>query len=475
MTEQANLKGIVSGLNCLHADYDNDGFRDILILRGGWLDGGTHPNSLLKNNGDGTFTDATIDAGMLSFHPTQTGVWGDFDGDGWLDLFVANESKRGAKLSHPCELWMNQKNGTFKNEAQKAGVAEVAFFKACAAGDVNDDGLLDLYLSRLGGENFLYLNKTAEKGKISFENIAQKAGVTKPIQSFPSWFWDFDNDGLTDIFSSGYDPRMFDLSAGEVLKDLTGKLPKGDNARLFRNRGDGTFEDVSDRAGINRLTFAMGSNFGDLDNDGFTDYYLGTGTPDYRSLVPNRMFRNVGGQRFEEISMDGGFASIQKGHGVAFGDLDNDGDQDVYTVMGGAYEGDLANNLLFENPGNANHFLTVRLVGKTCSKDAFGAKIIVKWLEKGGKTRQSVAVVGTGGSFGANSLQQEIGLGGAEKIESVEIRWPKPFGQTTVLRDVPLDAAIQISEGENGFSKLDLKKIKMTGGGAAAGHEHHHH
>ncbi|MBI5916796.1 MAG: VCBS repeat-containing protein [Bacteroidetes bacterium] len=342
-THEANLDGIVSGLNTLHADYDNDGDRDIFILRGGWLVGGTHPNSLLRNNGDGTFTDATIEAGLLSFHPTQTASWADFNGDGWLDLYIANESRPNLPL-HPNELFKNNGNGTFTNVAKELGVDFTGFFKGCTWGNANNDRLPDLYLSNLLGDNKLLVNRGG-----SFEDIAVNAGVNNPQMSFPCWFFDFNSDGLDDIFVAGYNFDLTLQASGDFLLELMGKLPDGDWSRIYRNDGNETFTDVAKQTGMNKLTFAMGSNFGDLDNDGWLDFYLGTGKPDFRALVPNRMFRNVGGQRFEEITMNG-FGHLQKGHGIAFGDLDNDGDQDIYEVMGGAYEGDIAPNIFLKTP-----------------------------------------------------------------------------------------------------------------------------
>jgi tetratricopeptide (TPR) repeat protein len=452
-THEANLDGIVSGLNTLHADYDNDGDRDILILRGGWLEGGTHPNSLLRNNGNGTFTDVTIEAGLLSFHPTQAAAWADYDADGDLDLYIANESLAG-KTVNPNEFYQNNGNGTFTNVAQKLGVNFVGFFKACHWGDINNDRLPDLYLSAIAGDNKLLVNRGGK-----FEDIAAKAGVTKPLSSFPCWFFDFDNDGWDDIFVSGYDLASKDRSPTDLMLDYMGKLPGGDYCRLYKNNGNETFTDVASKMGLNHPTFGMGSNFGDLDNDGWSDFYLGTGTPDLRGLVPNRMFWNQGGKRFEEISMNG-FAHIQKGHGVAFGDLDNDGDQDIYEVMGGAYEGDIASNILFENPGaKGHHWLCVELEGVKSNKDAIGAKIGVFIREKGGVSRTIWSKVNTGGSFGSASLRQEIGLGNAEKIEKVEVHWAQPGPEKTAYVNVPLDRFIKIKEGASEVELLNRGRI----------------
>lgn len=457
-THEANLDGIVSGLNTLHADYDNDGDRDIFILRGGWLIGGTHPNSLLRNNGDGTFTDVTIEAGLLSFHPTQAGSWADFDADGWLDLYIANESVPD-KTFHPNELYKNNGNGTFSNVAKLLGVDFISYYKGCTWGDINNDRLPDLYLSNIIGDNRLLVNR----GNGVFQDIAPSANLTNPQMSFPCWFFDYNNDGWQDIAVVGYSYNPDQRAAGELLQEYLGQLPEGDWFRLYRNEGSEKFRDVSKEAGLRTLTFAMGCNFGDLDNDGWPDFYLGTGKPDLRSLVPNRMFRNINGQRFEDITMNG-FAHIQKGHGVAFGDIDNDGDQDIYEVMGGAFEGDISANILFENPGTSgNQWIDIELEGKSCNRDAIGSRIAVKTVQKGGAKRTIWSSVNTGASFGSASLRQEIGLGKAEKIESVEVYWAQPGPEKSVYANVPMGRFIKITEGNAEVTVLDRKPVVLKG------------
>ncbi|MEZ4920430.1 MAG: CRTAC1 family protein [Saprospiraceae bacterium] len=457
-THEANLDGIVSGLNTLHADYDNDGDRDILVLRGGWLDGGTHPNSLLRNNGDGTFTDVTIDAGILSFHPTQAASWADYDGDGWLDLYIANESKRN-QTPHPNELYHNNGDGTFTNVAAALKLNLTGFFKAVVWGDINNDQRPDLYLSNLSDYNLLLVNRGGTApDQWAFENISEKAGVGNPLRSFPSWFFDYNNDGYEDILVCGYIMASGTEALPDYINEILGKPSDADVLRLYRNNGDETFTDVHREAGLHKVNFAMGCNFGDLDNDGWIDFYLGSGIPDLRGLLPNRMFRNVQGKRFEELTMNG-FGHLQKGHGVAFGDIDNDGDQDIYAIMGGAYEGDLGNNVLFENPGTQGHWLSVDLVGQTVNKDAIGGKIAVTVKQANGQSRTIYASVNTGGSFGAASLRQEIGLGDATEIQSVEISWPKSGTAHTILSGVPMDKHIRVNQGKDGFEVLDLKAI----------------
>ncbi len=468
-TEAAGLMGLTGGLNMIHADYNNDGFADVLVLRGAWLGKDGHqPNSLLRNNGDGTFTDVTEEAGLLSFHPTQTAVWGDFDNDGWLDLFIGNETVGkfswenlnigGEAITNdasPCELYRNNGDGTFTNIAKQAGVDYVGFVKGVTAGDFNNDGWLDLYISRLDGDNALLQNMgKGNKGVVTFENIAARAGVQEPRQSFPTWFFDYDNDGWLDIFVSGYS-----ASAGDIAADYLGLPTKGEKPRLYRNRGDGTFEDVTKKVKLDKILYTMGCNFGDLDNDGWLDFYVGTGDPDYRALMPNRMFRNDRGKVFQDVTTSGGFGHVQKGHGVAFGDLDNDGDQDIYAVIGGALSGDVFQNALFVNPGHGNRWLTVRLRGVQSNRAGIGTRIRVRVVEKGGE-RDIYVVGGSGGSFGASSLQQEIGLGQAERISELEIYWPAS-GTKQLFRDLDVDQCIEVVEGEEKYTPITLQSFDL--------------
>ena len=438
-TKAAGLVGLTGGLNTNHADYDNDGDADVLVLRGAWrFEDGRLPNSLLRNEGDGTFKDVTEEAGLLSFEPTQTAAWADFDNDGWLDLFVGNES--GGGVAHPCRLYRNNEDGTFTEGAAQAGIAVVGFVKAVVAGDFDNDGRMDIYVSRLDGDNHLFKNVTTAGGPLRFIDVAKTAGVTAPKRSFPAWFFDFDNDGWLDLFVSGYG-----ASAGDVAADYLGLPHSGVVPRLYRNQGDGTFEDATARAKLDTVLYTMGCNFGDLDNDGFVDFYVGTGDPSYLAIMPNRMFHNAGGEFFEDVTASGGFGHLQKGHGVAFGDIDHDGDQDIYEVMGGAYSGDIAHNALYENPGHGHHALRLVLRGVSTNRSAIGARIHVR-VRAAGRLRSIHAVVGTGGSFGSGPLRAEIGLGDAEAIEDVSVFWPRT-GLTERFTGLALDRAYAIVEG----------------------------
>ena len=449
-TEEAGLTGIVSGLNCIHADYDNDGNIDIFVLRGAWLgEGGNHPNSLLKNNGDGTFTDITKSAGLLSFHPTQTASWADVNNDGYLDLFIGNESNE--KQSHPCELYINQKDGSFIEESSNYNLSSIeGFIKGVVFGDINNDKWPDLYISVMGGNNLLFKNNFGK-----FENISKTAGVQGPNFSFPTWFWDVNNDGFNDILVASYDTRNIQNVAGDFVKELQGEKVLSDKSKLYINNGDETFSEQSNAFNIDKSFYAMGSNFGDLDNDGWLDFYIGTGSPEFTSVVPNRMFRNVDGISFEEVTSAGGFGHIQKGHGVSFADLDNDGDQDIYAVLGGAYEGDNYPNVCFENPIFENNWVILNLEGVQSNRSAIGTKLKLD-LDNG---RTIFYTINTGGSFGANSLQAEIGLGQSEMIQTLTIIWPN--SDTQIFNNVAVNKKYKLSEGQNKLIEVPYEKVQL--------------
>lgn len=462
-TAEAALTGLTGGLNMVSTDYNNDGFTDVLVLRGAWLgQAGRHPNSLLRNNGDGTFADVTEEAGLLSFHPTQAAAWFDFDNDGWLDLFLGNETQNpNPQEAHPCELHRNNGDGTFTECARASGVDLLGWVKAVTAGDYDGDGRPDLYLSLRDGANYLIRNEgplpghSPEKPAWNFNDVTDKAGVAQPLFSFPTWFFDYDQDGRLDLFVAGYYIRH----VGDIVADYLHQPHQGTAAKLYRNRGDGTFEDVSKAAGLDRVLHAMGSNFGDLDNDGFPDFYLGTGDPDMLTLVPNVMLWNDGGRRFRDVTTAGRFGHLQKGHGAAFADFDNDGDQDVYMNMGGAYSGDNYRNVLFQNPGSTNRWLTLKLEGVKASRAALGARIKVNVATAAGP-RAIYRWIGPGGSFGVNPLRAEIGLGAARSVESVEILWPGT-AEAQVLRGIEPNRAYRIREGTGQPIPWNLKPAPL--------------
>lgn len=444
--EAAGLKGITGGGNLIQADYDNDGDLDVLVLRGAWRTSiGMYVNSLLQNDGTGRFRDVTFDAGLGEpAFPSQTAAWGDIDLDGDLDLYVGNEH-------FPCQLFVNDGKGVFVDQANEAGVANNRWAKGVVFGDFDGDRYPDLYVSNYGEPNRLYRNNGA--GRFTDEAVA--LDMTEPEYSFPVWFWDFNNDGALDLYAPSYDFDIAHVAAQYFNEDVT-----AERDRLYQGDGTGQFRDVGEAVGLDVVTQPMGANFGDLDNDGFLDFYLGTGYPEYEALMPNVMYRNVGGKRFADVTVAGGFGHLQKGHGVAFADFDNDGDQDVFIELGGAYKGDAFGNALFENPGFDKHWIRIKLMGRDSNRCAIGARIRID-ITADGTDRSIFRWVNSGGSFGANPLTQQIGIGSATSMESVEIFWPKT-GQTQTFHDVAADQFIEIDEAAQAYRRRELPQFSLT-------------
>lgn len=474
-TDQSEKSGLgkqIGSLNMNHTDYNNDGLKDIFILRGGWkgMFGNMH-NSLMRNNGDGTFTEVTIQSGLLSAHPTQTATWNDFNNDGWVDLFIGNESVPGnPELQHPCEFYINNQDGTFTNVAAQTKLNVKYFIKGVTSGDYDNDGWPDIFISAMGEERLLLRNKGI-KGKIpSFENVTKKAGLSADLNStFATWFFDYDNDGWEDILACDY-------SFNTTLSSIAGSEALGINPEfkgqpvLYHNNGNGTFKNITKQAGLYKSVYAMGSSFGDIDNDGWLDMFFGTGNPNFDSLIPNRMFRNNGGKGYNEVTRSARVGSLQKGHSVAFADMDNDGDQDIYIELGGAYQGDTFPSALYMNPGqNKNNWINIDLTGVESNKAAIGAKLKLSILENG-KMRYLYRNVNSGGSFGSAPFRREIGIGSAAQIEQLEIKWPVT-GKTQKFQNIKPNQFVKITEGSNEIKTVKLKVLNFKKLGAE---EHHH-
>jgi hypothetical protein len=461
MTEQAGLKGITGGLNLVQVDYNNDGCIDVFIPRGAWLhDKGQVPSSLLRNNCDGTFTDVTAQAGLLNNYPTQTAVWADFNNDGLLDLFVGNEIVR-EKVQWPADarnfrLYINNGDGTFTDVGPDTGIQLNGMVKGATADDYDNDGWQDLYVSMMGKPNHLFRNLGVPGKTPKFADVTAQAGVAEPNMSFTCWFFDYDNDGWPDIFVSGYWATM-----PNIVREYIGQKDKamGDRPRLYHNNRDGTFTDVSHETHLDQLLLTMGANFGDLDNDGWLDFYAGTGAAPLTNIVPHQMFRNYQGQYFQNVTTSGGFGHLQKGHAVAFGDIDNDGNQDVFENIGGAYTSDKFWSALFKNPGHGNHWVKLRLVGVKANRFAVGARIRVQTTEDG-RTREIFRTVNSGGSFGASSLRPHIGLGKAGAIDALEIRWPGSGLVQRFAGPIAADRVYEIREGTKELKVVDVGSIR---------------
>ena len=397
-------------------------------MRGGWE--GPIRNSLLRNNGDGTFTDVTAEAGLLDApHSTHSAAWADFDNDGYLDLFVGHERTTS-------RLYRNRGDGTFEDVTRKAGVDVWTFVKGVAWGDYDRDGYPDLYLSNFGEANVLFHNN----GDGTFTDVTTHLGVEGPRMSFPTWFFDYDNDGWPDLFVADFVP-----SIAEMLKTYVGERPSAETLRLYHNVDGQRFEDVTASAGLDRVTLTMGGNYGDIDNDGWLDIYLGTGAPSFAAVSPNLLFRNHDGQRFVDVTTATGTGHLGKGHAVAFGDVDGDGNEDIFVNVGGFVPADAYAKVLFRNPGHQNHWVGLKLTGVRTNRQAIGARVTVVARDRDGHERSISRVVSSGESFGASSFALHVGVGDAAGVPRVEIYWPVSR-LTQMLHDLPLDRLTHASE-----------------------------
>ena len=458
VSEASGLAAQSLSNNAAHADYDNDGRPDVVLLRGGW----EHPYrlTLLHNLGGAKFEDVTLAAGLGEPIASQSATWADYDNDGLLDLFVCGEysdvyddvaagvdpKRRGAVAANHCRLYHNDGGGRFTDVAASAGVRNVRWAKGSAWGDYDDDGRVDLFVSNFAGGNRLYHND----GGGRFTDVADRLGVTGPAGAFSCWFWDFDNDGRLDLFVNAQSATM-----QEVVGDFLGRAtPGAARPRLYRNLGPEGFRDVTAAAGLDRVLVVMGSNFADVDNDGFLDVYLGTGRSPYSYLIPNVMLKNVGGRRFEDVTESSGTGHLQKGHGVSFADWDRDGDLDLFVESGGATPGDKAHNLLFQNPGRGRHWLKLKLAGTRTNRSAIGAKVRVDLpAAPGGEARSIHRTVGGNSSFGGNSLVVSVGLGDCGSAASVTVDWPS--GAPSQTFEVAADRFVEITEGRSTLRAID--------------------
>jgi hypothetical protein len=447
---QAGLADQLGGLNMVAADYNNDGCIDILVLRGGW----EFPvrKSLLRNNCDGTFTDVTVVSGLDAMvSRSQTAQWVDIDNDGFLDLFIGNENS-------PSQLFRNKGDGTFEDISHAAGIDHTAYTKGVAAADYDNDGYIDFYVSNIGGDNFLYHNNHNR----TFTEVGKQAGVQAPWFSFATWFFDYDNDGWPDLFVTSY----FN-SPDEVMRSAL-KLPTHvETLKLYRNLHNGAFEDVTARVGLDRVFMPMGSNFGDVDNDGFLDIYLGQGQPSFTGILPHVLFRNDGGRQFVDVTASSGTGELDKGHGVAFADLERDGHEDIVAETGGAVFSDKHVMRVFQNPGNDNDWINVKLIGVKSNRAAIGAEIKITVENDGRAARTIYRRVGNTSSFGVNPLEQHIGLGHGARIVSLDLWWPATNARQHFVH-IEKNEFISIKEFATDYTKRDRRAVRLGAKSVAA-------
>ena len=434
-TDVTLLSGIDSSFTNggIWADYNNDGYLDFYAHA--WP---PHMDILWRNNGDGTFTDATGEANFPGdSYPTEAVAWVDIDNDGFVDLYVANyERPDSMAVGTPDYLWRNNGDGTFSDVSVSSGIRSVA--TRCGRGvnpcDFNMDGYMDIYVSNYRlNPNFLWVND----GTGHFTNYARDYGV-EGIRRYsggvPYWghtigseWADFDNDLDFDLFTANLaHPRFLAFS---------------DISKLYRNDGppDYTFHDMFDSSGIIYQETHSDPAWGDIDNDGDLDLFITCVYSGRRSFF----YRNDGGGRFTEISYETGVV-VDGGWGCAFSDYDRDGFLDL--VAGGGFS-------LWHNRGNSNHFVEIKLEGRLANRSAIGS--IVKLYA--GELKQMRQVEGGKGTSSQNSLTLHFGLASHTSIDSIVILW-QGSGTVDRYRDLQADNFYTAVEG-TGISITGVKNV----------------
>jgi tetratricopeptide (TPR) repeat protein len=437
VTEAVGLAKVPSGYSLNLIDYDNDGWPDLYLALNGWS--GPAPDRLYHND-HGHFTDVSKKSGADDPGSGFVSVFGDLDNDGWLDIVVANGVLQEGSVP---QIYRNNHDGTFSNITRAAGLNEPPNYGAIgvALGDYDKDGRLDILINgRESGPNRLYHND----GGLKFTEVAAKAGILQPPHNgFVCFFFDYNNDAWPDIMTTSLAP--WEITVEGLKKGYApanARSVHSDSTRLFRNNRNGTFTDVTFESHMFYPTGTMGAGVADLDNDGRLDIYLGTGDPQLSRLEPNRLFRNNPDGTFSDLTNFVGLARPgNKGHGVAFVDIDNDGALDMFAQLGGHYPGDHTYNAFYRNlKATGNHWLEIELTGVKSNRQAVGAQITVK----AGPLTAYREVKGSEGFGSTSMMRQHFGLGPHEKIDSIEIRWPSGIVQS--LQDVVANQILKIKE-----------------------------
>ena len=465
-SSQAGLDRQIYALNVTRADFDNDGNLDVLLLRGAWEKPARMSLLRNNGSGifeDVTIASGLGEP--ISSESAAWGDY-DNDGlvDAFVCGEYALDRTAGLN-SQPdprnrCRLYRNLGHGRFVDVASAAGVLNERYAKGAVWGDYDNDGRLDLFVSSQHGQpGRLYHNE----GDGKFQDVAEEMGIAHPYPSgdaatsFPCLFLDYDNDGRLDLFINDWKPNQAEIIAGYLgLPVHISSAP-----HLFRNLGTEGFRDVSREVGLDRPVPTMAVNCGDIDNDGYLDLYLGSGWMSYSGLAPNRMLKNVDGRRFEDVTDSSRTGHLQKGHGVSFADYDGDGDLDLFAVLGGGYPGDKGYSALFQNPGQGKHWLKVKLVGTRTNRAALGARIRVDLEGDHDASRSIHRMIGTNGSFGGNSLVETIGLGEVTTVARLTVSWPTSRTVQT-FPNVAADHAITITEGSDSYQAVRPSRLPNT-------------
>ena len=451
VTEKAGLAPSLSfGQGVAVADFDNDGFPDIFLTAYG------RP-TLLKNNGNGTFSDITVSAGLagpeLARNWTTSAVWFDYNHDGLLDLFLCSFVQYGPADRTACGdnqlgrkyyciprvfkptaslLYRNNGNRTFTLVSQNTAISRsLGKGLGVVATDLNNDGLLDLFVANDTTPNFLFMNR----GQGRWDEIGLAAGVAfsengQPRSGMGVDAFDINGDGFEDLFVANVDQEMFSL---------------------YQNLRDESFTDAAHLHSIAQATrffSGWGVKFFDYDNDGLTDALLANGHPDdmieqYSRQVKHKeplLLFHHNGQRLHNVSASAGpvFQKSFPARGLAVGDFSNDGRLDVLIANNGE-----APLLLKNHAGAANHWIGLKLIGRTANRDAIGARLT--WQVNG--RRFSRFKNGGGSYLSSHDPREVLGLGPATTADWVEVRWPAPSKRTERFTNLKVDAYSTITEG----------------------------
>jgi len=442
------LGGVTFGEGVAVGDYDGDGWPDLYIT-------GYGGNLLYHNNGDGTFTDVTEKAGLADPNWSTSAAWFDYDNDGRLDLFVCSFVEYGPAHRVSCgtnavgkhyyciprifpprlsKLYHNNGDGTFTETGHLSDIGKnPGKSHGVVATDINNDGWLDLFVSNDTSPNFLFLNRGGGK----FEEIGFSAGVAYSDQGMPRSGMgldsaDYDNDGWMDLYVANIDHERFSI---------------------YHNNHDETFTDQASRDGLGAATFlksGWGVRFFDYDNDGELDLIQANGHPDDMIEQYDRgvywrekpmLFQGDGQGGFRDVSAIAGPVFQQRwgARGLATGDFNNDGGVDVLISNNGQRP------LLLRNEvGRRQHWLGVFLVGVHCNRDAVGARVTWNFA---GRTRSRMKV-GGGSYLSSHDPRLVLGIGAAESIAWLEVRWPQPSGRVERIEHPPLDRYVTLVEGQ---------------------------
>jgi hypothetical protein len=429
----SGLDACVNSWGISAGDYDNDGRVDLFVTRLGFFDGLA---ALYRNNGDGTFTDVTREAGVQGWAPGFTAGWVDFDLDGRLDLFVP--SNLGGVFHRPKRhrLFHNNGDGTFTDVALDARLMPWGPAVGATWGDYDNDGYPDLFLSSAFGRSQLFHNN----GDGTFTDVSAAAGIDRPCFGMVAFFCDYDNDGWLDLV------QYLWCRNEDMILSLRYGAPSsgGQPLRIYRNNRDGTFTLANGELGIVECWGSMSGNAADLDNDGRLELLLGNGGPQMDRSEPMVVLANDG-SGFRNITFTAGLPAAGKSHGANAADLHGDGRMCLVSASGGMYPGELLTTSVFrpeELPGN---YLNVRLTGVTCNRDAIGARLK---LTAGGRGQH--LVINGGSQFGCLPLEQHFGLGAARGAEQLEIWWPG--GPREVFERLPANATVSITQGDGDWT-----------------------